>query len=344
MDRGLDFNFVIAPVRLEVVICTYNRAPMLDRALETLRQQRTSFSVAWSVLVIDNNCTDDTSAVVERHRRAGLKVAMEREPEQGLTPARRCGVESTTAPWIAFIDDDCLLDERWIEEVGQFAREHPDCGAFGGRVVLKWESEPADYVLRFPWAYASQDHGPEPTPVDCLVGAGMVIRRAALEECGWMSRQFLADRISGRVVSGGDVEIALRVGSGHELWYAPTCILDHVIPRSRATFGYLRQITLALGRCKLFGDSMLWPGSYRRWLAASLVMAGGFACGVTREASLALCGRRRAADVLITLSFLSGWIGGMYDLARKDAAERNAIVGCAVPAPRLPVNTDSPRH
>jgi glycosyltransferase involved in cell wall biosynthesis len=320
---------VRAAIRIDVVICTYNRAAMLDRALETLGRQQTSSDVDWSVLVVDNNCTDDTPAVVEHYRKAGLAVSVVREPQQGLTPARRRSLESTTAPWIAFVDDDCLLDEHWVEEAARFAREHPECGAFGGRVMLEWEHEPPDYVRRFPWAYASQDHGREPKRVGLLVGTGMVVRRAALAECGWMSRQFLADRTADRLVSGGDVEIALRIGSCHDLWYVPRCSLRHVISGERTTFGYLRQITFGLGSCKFFEDSMLWPGSYPRWLGASFVRAGAFARKAARDASLALSGHRRAADVAIRLSFLSGWIAGMWHFARKDAVERNAILGCA---------------
>jgi glycosyltransferase involved in cell wall biosynthesis len=308
---------------------------MLDFTLQTLAQQRTSPDVDWSVVVVDNNCTDETADVVRKHRDAGLAVSIVNEPEQGLTPARRRGLESTTAPWIAFVDDDCLLDQVWVEEAACFAREHPKCGAFGGRVLLEWEREPPEYVRHFPWAYAAQDHGQEPCRVGLLVGAGMVIRRAALHECGWLSRQFLADRTADRLVSGGDVELALRIGSSHELWYTPSCRLRHVIPDDRATFAYLRQITFGLGSCKFFEDSMLWPGTYRGWLGASLLRGGAFARKAARDAFLALRGHRPAATVAIRLSFLSGWIAGMWRFARTDARERNAILGCAhLSAPR----------
>ena len=53
-----------------------------------------------------------------------------------------------------------------------------------------------------------------------LVGAGMVVRRAAPAECGWVERPLLADRIDKRLVSGGDVEIAQRIrGAGYPLWF-----------------------------------------------------------------------------------------------------------------------------
>src|SRR5690606_16888901 len=52
-------------VTLDVVICTYDNARMLDRALAALARQEAPEAARWSVLVVDNNCTDDTAAVVE---------------------------------------------------------------------------------------------------------------------------------------------------------------------------------------------------------------------------------------------------------------------------------------
>ena len=84
---------------LEVVICTYNNAETLDDVLTALAAQEPSSR--WSCLVVDNNCTDDTSKVVHQHVIAGVIPGLRsvQEPEQGLTPARLRGVRSSTAPW-----------------------------------------------------------------------------------------------------------------------------------------------------------------------------------------------------------------------------------------------------
>jgi glycosyltransferase involved in cell wall biosynthesis len=320
---------MLALLRVDVAICTYNRARLLDRTLDVLQRQVTAEDVEWQVLVVDNNCTDDTVATVERHKNAGLRVTVVHESRQGLTPARRRAVEATSAPWIAFVDDDCLLAPDWVEEVGHFARDHPDCGAFGSRVLLEWEREPPDYVLRFPWAYAAQDYGPEPRRVGCLAGAGMVVRREALHSCGWINEQLLSDRTGNRLDSGGDVELALRVGARHDLWYAPSCTLRHVITPDRASFAYLRRLTFALGKSKFFGDSMLWPGSYNAWVWRSVAVAGALVRRAAVDAMLAIRGRRRVADVLLRLGFLAGWAAGAWDLARKPPSQRNTFLGLA---------------
>jgi len=95
---------------LEIVICTYNRAADLDRCLARLGDQRDA-EADWSVTVVNNNCTDRTSQVVAEHVASGRvpHLAQIFERVQGLTPARRRGVLESTAEWVAFVDDDCLV-------------------------------------------------------------------------------------------------------------------------------------------------------------------------------------------------------------------------------------------
>jgi glycosyltransferase involved in cell wall biosynthesis len=319
-------------VSIDVVICTYNNAPLLDRALESLHGQRVSAGVDWRILIVDNNCEDDTRSVVEKHARvAQVPLTSVREPRQGLTPARVRGVKSTTGEWIAFVDDDCVLADDWIEEAASFAHAHPECGAFGGKVVLAWEVPPPDFATRYGWAFAEQDHGPEPKRVECLVGAGLVVRREALAACGWVDKQFLADRVGEKLVSGGDVELALRVGAAHELWYDPKLRLRHRIPERRMSPGYLKEVTYGLGSSKLFGDSMLWPGSYPRWLVISALGSREFAGSALRDAARAPLRRARAVDAAVSFSFLRGWLVGIWKLSRMEARERAALLGCATP-------------
>ena len=315
-----------------MVICTYNHAALLDQALSALARQTLTGDVDWQILVVNNNCTDATDAVVKSHAVvAPVPLTMVDENDQGLTPARLRGVVSTAAAWIAFVDDDCLLAEDWIAEAARFASAHPDCGAFAGAVVLDWEVPPPAFVPRFGWAFAEQDHGPAPRTLPCLAGAGLVARRAALAECGWIDRQFLADRIGNKLVSGGDVEIALRIGSRHDLWYNPACRLRHRIPEHRASPTYVKAVVHGLGTSQLMGDSLLWAGTYRRWLATSLLRSGRFLRTALRDAARAALGRGEAIDAAVSLCFVRGWFIGIWRMARMDGSERHALLGCAVP-------------
>ena len=52
-----------------LLIATYNRAVLLDRTLASIRDLRVAPGRTWDVIVVDNNSTDDTRAVVERQAR-----------------------------------------------------------------------------------------------------------------------------------------------------------------------------------------------------------------------------------------------------------------------------------
>lgn len=327
---------------IDVVICTYNRAPLLDRALAALARQRNAEAVAWSVLVVDNNSTDATAAVVDAHVRAGRVpgLRIEREPEQGLTPARRHGVLATAAPWIAFVDDDCVLAEDWIAQAAAFLHTHPETGGMGGRVELDWEGTPPGYVHGYGWALAAQDHGAEAKRVASLAGAGMVIRREALRACGWLARPLLDDRVGKRLVSGGDVELTLRVrGAGYALWYNPACVLQHVVDAERTSRRYLVRLIRGLGVSQTLADALVWDEGYGEWREATHQAVRLRAFETARGLGRAIRHRRALIPALFDASFVWGQWRGVRQVERMTEARREHLLGCAAPAHTSPAET-----
>lgn len=322
-------------VSIDVVICTYNNAALLDATLDAIARQRVHEGVDWQALVVNNNCTDDTPQVVKKHS-DHLPLRMVVETNQGLTPARVRGVNDTAREWIAFVDDDCLLEENWIEQAAQFAAEHEECGAFGGQVSPRWEMTPPAYVLSRRYAFACKYHGETAHRRPWIAGAGLIVRREALVRCGWIDKQYLEDRKGGRLVSGGDMEIALRVGSMYELWYNPACKLQHVIPAGRMTREYVRGVTRGLGASRHNADALKWSGSYAAWLPYSAVLALGF--GMRGVFELA-----RDADFKTAFSPALGWCSAMWAMFRMDAAERRELLGCVTRREQY-LTTETQRH
>jgi glycosyltransferase involved in cell wall biosynthesis len=308
---------------------------MLDETLQALALQVVPAGARWSVLVVNNNCTDDTSVVAQRHIAAqnvpGLRVVLETVP--GLTPARHRGVRSTTAPWIAFVDDDCILHPDWVAQAIKFASEHPTCGGFGGRVILDWEIAPPVYVRRFTHCFAEQELGSVPKPVKFIVGAGMTVNRSALVRVGWCDRHYLADRVGKRLVSGGDVEIALRIRSRYQLWYNPACQLRHRITKERISRRYLRRVNYGLGTSKFLNQLMLWDKPY--WFAALRSIRQGLSQLRHSLITIVRAALARRLDVaVITFCFLLGYSAGMWRLVRMSRQQRFGLIGCARSRPR----------
>jgi glycosyltransferase involved in cell wall biosynthesis len=243
-----------------VAICTYNNARIFDLTMSTLEKQQVDPSLDWSVLVVDNNSTDETSAVVQQYIQRGhipgLRVTG--EVRQGLCFARQCAVRETSSELIAFLDDDCLLSPNWVEKAAAFCMDHPMAGAVGGRVRLLWEVPPDDILQKQEGCFAKQDFGDLPCQMPSqgwtyLVGAGLVLRRTALLASGWLDRMTLTGR-RGKVLSAGDdSELVLRIrNAGYELWYNPAMKLKHYIPKRRASLAYLCRLHRGFGQTDPF--------------------------------------------------------------------------------------------
>ena len=263
---------------MDIIICTYNNAALLDRVFTVISLQKVSKNYKWSVLVVDNKCTDETADIVDKHINSRLIPNLRRivETKQGLTSARLCGIKNTTSEWISFVDDDCLLSEDWVDKATQFAASHQNCGAFGGKIILDWETTPSPILIKKSMNFAAGDRGDNPKQLDRgnfhIPGAGLVIRRTALEKSGWLDKQFLNDREGKKLSAGGDSEIVLRIlNAGYELWYTPDCVLHHFIPARRISEKYLIDMNYAFGIADPYIASLRWNRSYWVWLAVSVL-------------------------------------------------------------------------
>jgi glucosyl-dolichyl phosphate glucuronosyltransferase len=317
---------------LEVVICTYNNAAMLDGMLSRLAAQRQIDDARWSCLVVDNNCTDDSAKIVQRYiaERNIPRLRAVREPEQGLTPARLCGVRSSTAPWIAFVDDDCFLQPDWVANAVAFAKKHPAAGGFGGKVVLDWQIEPPPYARAFTYCFAEQNHGDVERKVPFLAGAGMVVNREALAECGWIDGPLLADRVGESLISGGDVEIALRIaGSGRDLWYVPRCELHHQIPARRMTSAYMVSMNRNLGISQSLADALVFEGSSSHWFLQAAATAVRQIATLPMLAARAARCRNLRQEIWIQMNFMLGRFIGFWRILRMSPSRRIALLGRA---------------
>src|SRR3989337_1450654 len=102
----------MSSIDITVVICTYNRCSDLPFALDSVLAQRDPPS--FEVIVVDNNSTDATAAVVDTRRAANAHLRYVFEPGQGLPRARNAGILSARSPIIAFMDDDLVVADHWV--------------------------------------------------------------------------------------------------------------------------------------------------------------------------------------------------------------------------------------
>ena len=302
------------------LICTYNNAILLRSALEHLAAQNLDFEVAWEVLIVENNCSDETREVVSEFQLRGElpRLRLLSEPRQGVGYARRTGLRAARGRLIGLVDDDCLVEPNWIAEAIRFAREHSRAGAFGGRNELSWQAEPPEFVVAYGESLARQNFGPSEIQlpdqgrhVPC--GAGLIVRREALVQGGWLDHGCLRGRDPRHLGAGEDSEIVLRIrNAGWQVWYSPRLKLKHVIPAHRTTLPYLRRLHRGFGRVEVFLRSMSYaeqPTWRARW--RGLLWSLGEMAAVWKRFWLGyVCFGPERPTWLIRLSYATGCIEG----------------------------------
>ena len=103
-----------------VVVPTFNRAALLDETLTSILAQ--SLQPA-EVIVVDDGSTDETEAVVRRY---GPRLHYHRIEKSGQARARNVGVSLSTAPWLAFCDDDDLWGPGYLARYARLFRSQPE--------------------------------------------------------------------------------------------------------------------------------------------------------------------------------------------------------------------------
>ncbi len=98
------------------VICTYNRAFILEECLQSVFQQIGELE-HYEVLVVDNNSTDETQKLVREMQSEYPVLRLVLEKQIGLSHARNRAMIDGVGEWLVYIDDDARLGKGYVERL-----------------------------------------------------------------------------------------------------------------------------------------------------------------------------------------------------------------------------------
>jgi glycosyltransferase involved in cell wall biosynthesis len=205
----------------------------------------------WEVIVIDNNSSDDTSAVVRYHASAfPVPLTCVFEHRQGRSHALNAGIGAARGRVLVFTDDDVLVSPEWLNAAcDALAADDAAIAYAGGPVQPMWEIPPPAWIDRARgdlWGtIAIQDHGPDAFVYEerrrVPLGANMAATRSLFDRIGLFRTDM--GRSASRLVLGQEVpELLLRArDAGLRGLYVPAMQVTHLVPARRLTRAYFRK-------------------------------------------------------------------------------------------------------
>lgn len=238
-------------LRISAVICTYRNVATLPAAIESLLFQSIP-SDQYEIIVVDNNSQDETPRIVQRFsQNNAVNIRYEFESTQGLSHARNKSLQFASAEIVAFLDDDAIAEQGWLESLLDIYDHLSEAWAVGGKVLPIWGGERPkwlrDSMLR---GLSIVDWGDDPRPLkwpERLIGTNCSFRKEVFSEVGLFATN-LGRR--GRLLLGNeDTEIQERIHKiGKLVFFTPRAVVHHHVPRERLSKAYFYRRAYGTGR------------------------------------------------------------------------------------------------
>ena len=98
--------------RVAVVVATFDRAHLLPDLVAALEGQTVT---DFEAVLVDDGSSDGTYAELQRLTGGDERFrVLRQEGNRGQAAARNLGWRATSAPWVAFTDDDCVPRPGWL--------------------------------------------------------------------------------------------------------------------------------------------------------------------------------------------------------------------------------------
>ena len=242
-------------MRVTIAICTWNRSADLDKTLNEFPSLVIPEGIEWEILVVNNNCTDNTDEIIARHS-THLPIRRCFEPTPGHSSARNCAMAHATGDLIIWTDDDVLVDPKWVSEYVAAAQAWPEAQFFGGIIEPHFAEPPPTWIKRnieiLNGPFAIRDFGDEVRPLapdEFIFGANMGFRRDTL-----LATRFDTSlgRVGNQLISGDDMAMVQKFRDrGLQGIWIGTSRVQHMIPLSRMQVAYSWRWFWGLGQSEI---------------------------------------------------------------------------------------------
>jgi glucosyl-dolichyl phosphate glucuronosyltransferase len=231
------------PPGVSIIICTYNRLPLLKKMIDSIRPQLPA-DYPLEVLIVDNNSSDGTADYVRGLRLQDETFQYVLETKQGLSHARNGGASAAKHDFLFYADDDAFLSPGFLRNMGEALGAH-DPDMFGGPVFPDYVDPKPDWFPESLEIRRKAETSGVYTHVT-LSGSSFGIRRSVLQRIGGFNPQFgMTGKRPGMLEERLAIEAYRRITPPAEqkVYYSVESFVYHYTPASRMRLGFqLRRI------------------------------------------------------------------------------------------------------
>lgn len=226
--------------KVSVVICAYTldrlkdvREAVASALVQTLPPHQVIISVDHNRELLERLKTELPAAV----------ALVSNDSAKGLSETRNAGIRAATGDIIAFMDDDAVAEQDWLEKLVR-PFEDSSVAAVGGKIIPQWldGARPGWFPEELDWiigcTYAGMPH--RGSKVRNLIGCNMAFRVGVFASVGLFNTA--VGRTSKTQGIGEDSELCLRLTRllpDALIVYEPGAVVRHKVPSWRAKLGYL---------------------------------------------------------------------------------------------------------
>lgn len=277
MNTDTDKNYT-EKLDIEILICTYNRLPLLKNVIASINQANIPEGVKVGILVVANACNDGTveylrdyEALCQQKNEIPIRWLEEKIP--GKSHALNTAIPKLSGSVIAFVDDDHRVDENYLSSMNIVSNDYPVATIFCGRILPDWNgNEPSwahdigPYAI-YPLPVPRYDQGDTPREITIegpLPGGGNIfLRKEVFGRVGDFSTELGPE---GHNLGGGEDSdyVSRALSGGEKIQYDPSVIQYHLVEVERFKLRYLLQKSYQRSRSvtRVKHRSVSWPPKY----------------------------------------------------------------------------------
>jgi GT2 family glycosyltransferase len=239
-----------------LIIVNWNGRDLLGDCLPSLEKQT---EPAEEVIVVDNGSSDDSVEFLRASFPYVKVVSLDKN--YGFAKANNTGIRSAGGGRIALLNNDTVVDSRWLEELNNALDNHPEVGFCASKMLMYRDPsiiDAAGDMLGIARAY-KRGHGRpdgkefnEPAYVFGACAGAAIYRSEMLDNIGLFDETFVSNL--------EDVDLSFRAQlAGYKCMYVPTAVVYHKVGETKRRTGWTHKLTYR-------NNKLMWLKNAPGWL------------------------------------------------------------------------------